>query len=57
VRRWASLEQIIIDVKQKVDSQTTLQILVEKDFQCAHSKVEGNNDAFCQSASLSVSGE
>jgi hypothetical protein len=46
VREWASSDQVSIEAQQQVEPGTLLQILVEKDFECMHSKAEGNTDAF-----------
>ena len=46
VRRWATSDQVTIDGKQDAGAGTLLQILVEKDFECIHSRAEGNNDAY-----------
>jgi hypothetical protein len=45
-RQWALSDQVTIEAHQQVDANTLLQILVEKDFQCIHSRAEGNVDAF-----------
>jgi hypothetical protein len=46
VRDWAESDQVTIEAHQQVESGTVLQILVEKDFECIHSRREGNTDAF-----------
>src|SRR6266540_5499412 len=46
VRQWASSDQVTIEARQEIEPGTFLQILVEKDFRCMHSKAEGNTDAF-----------
>ena len=46
VRAWVSSDQVTIEAQQEVAPGTLLQILVEKDFECIHSRREGNTDAF-----------
>jgi hypothetical protein len=45
-RAWASSEQVTIAGWQGAEGDESLQILVEKDFECMHSRAEGNTDAF-----------
>src|SRR6266542_1253922 len=40
-RQWASSDQVTIEAHQEIEPGTFLRILVEKDFQCMHSKAEG----------------
>ena len=46
VRAWANSDQVTIDAMQDAGEGTLLQILVEKDFQCIHSRSEESADAF-----------
>jgi hypothetical protein len=46
VTRWASTDQIGIEGKQAVDNQTSLRILIEKDFACIDGTDEQNADTF-----------
>ena len=46
VRQWASSDQVTIEAHQLVEPVTSLQIVVEKDFECIHARAEGNVDAF-----------
>ena len=46
VMRWASSDQIGIENEQPVDHQTTLRILIEKDFACIDATDEQNADTF-----------
>jgi hypothetical protein len=46
VMRWASTDQIGIEGEQAVDNQTSLQILIEKDFACIDGTDEENADTF-----------
>jgi hypothetical protein len=46
LRAWANSDQVTIEARQDVGDQVSLQILVEKDFQCIHSQAEGNSDFF-----------
>lgn len=46
VRRWATSDQVTIDATQDAGAGALLQILVEKDFECIHSRAEGNTDAY-----------
>ena len=46
VHEWASTDQVTIEARQDLGAGKFLQILVEKDFQCIHSRAEGNTDAF-----------
>jgi hypothetical protein len=46
VRQWAYSDEVTIEAQQRVAPGTSLQILVEKDFECIHSKREGDSDAF-----------
>jgi hypothetical protein len=45
-RTWAHSPQVAIEATQDVGSGTQLAILVEKDFECVHSRAEGDEDAF-----------
>lgn len=45
-RTWAHSDQVAIEATQDVGSGTQLAILVEKDFECVHSRAEENADAF-----------
>jgi hypothetical protein len=46
VMKWASTDQIGIEGRQPVDSETSLRILVEKDFACVDGTDEENSDTF-----------
>ena len=46
VTRWASSDQIGIEGEQAVDNQTSLRILIEKDFACIDGTDEQNVDTF-----------
>jgi hypothetical protein len=46
VMRWASTDQIGIEDDQPVDNQTSLRILIEKDFACIDGTDEDNTDTF-----------
>ena len=46
VMRWASTDQISIEGEQPVDNQTSLRILIEKDFACIDGTDEQNADTF-----------
>jgi hypothetical protein len=46
VMRWASTDQIGIEDEQLVDNQTSLRILIEKDFACIDGTDEDNTDTF-----------
>jgi hypothetical protein len=46
VTRWASSDQIGIESEQLVEHQTTLRILIEKDFACIDASDEQNADTF-----------
>ena len=46
VMRWASTDQIGIEDDQPVDNQTSLRILIEKDFACIDGTDEENTDTF-----------
>jgi len=46
VTRWASTDQISIEGEQAVDNQTSLRILIEKDFACIDGTDEQNVDTF-----------
>ena len=46
VTRWASTDQIGIEGEQLVDNQTSLRILIEKDFACIEGTDEENADTF-----------
>ena len=46
VMRWASSDQIGIEGEQAVDRQTSLRILIEKDFACIDGTDEENADTF-----------
>jgi hypothetical protein len=46
VKRWASTDKISIEGEQAVDNQTSLRILIEKDFACIDGTDEQNADTF-----------
>jgi hypothetical protein len=46
VTRWSSTDQISIEGEQAVDNQTSLRILIEKDFACIDGTDEQNVDTF-----------
>jgi len=46
VTRWASTDEISIEGEQRVDNQTSLRILIEKDFACIDGTDEQNADTF-----------
>ena len=46
VMKWASTDQVGIEGRQPIDSQTSLQILIEKDFACIDGTDEENADTF-----------
>ena len=46
VMRWASSDEIGIEGEQTVDNQTSLRILIEKDFACIDGSDEQNADTF-----------
>ncbi len=46
VMKWASTDQVGIEGRQPIDSETSLLILVEKDFACIDGSEEQNVDTF-----------
>jgi hypothetical protein len=46
VMKWASTDQVGIEGRQPVDSETSLRILVEKDFACVDGTDQDNADTF-----------
>jgi hypothetical protein len=46
VMKWASTDQVGIEGRQPVDNETSLQILVEKDFACIDGTDQENADTF-----------
>jgi hypothetical protein len=46
VMKWASTDQVGIEGRQQVDNETSLQILIEKDFACIDGTDEENADTF-----------
>jgi hypothetical protein len=44
--KWASTDQVGIEGRQPVDNETSLQILIEKDFACIDGTDEENADTF-----------
>jgi hypothetical protein len=46
VRRWAQSDQVGIEARQTLGPDRSLGILVEKDFECLHSRAERDADAF-----------
>jgi hypothetical protein len=46
VRHWAQSDQVGIEANQSISPGKSLDILIEKDFECLHSAAEKNNDAF-----------
>jgi hypothetical protein len=70
VNQWAQTDEVTISAKQDVVPGTSLQILIEKDFECVHSRNDENADAFpnpreqhdhrsmaCTSGSIELAGE
>jgi len=45
-RDWTSTERVAISGKQALENNKTLEILIEKDFQCIHKSSEANADAY-----------
>lgn len=43
---WAGTEQVSIAAEQKLENGTRLQLLIEKDFKCAHNSQDANADAY-----------
>lgn len=43
---WATSDRVDISAEQPVGSDNTLQILIEKDFQCLHKDTDTNPDAY-----------
>lgn len=46
MRRWAESDEVGIEAAQQVGSGKILQLLIEKDFECLHSRAERDGDAF-----------
>jgi hypothetical protein len=46
VMKWASTDQVGIEGRQPVDNETSLQILIEKDFACIDGTDQQNADTF-----------
>jgi hypothetical protein len=46
VMKWASTDQVGIEGRQPVDNETSLQILIEKDFACIDGNDQENADTF-----------
>jgi hypothetical protein len=46
VMKWASTDQVGIEGRQPADNETSLQILIEKDFACIDGNDEENADTF-----------
>jgi hypothetical protein len=46
VNHWANSDAVSIETSQPIASDRSLHILVEKDFECLHSKNEEDADAF-----------
>ena len=46
VMKWASTDQVGIEGRQPTDNETSLQILIEKDFACIDGNDEENADTF-----------
>jgi len=46
VRRWATSDDVGIDETQSVGGGQFLRLLIEKDFECMHSRAEQDTDAF-----------
>jgi hypothetical protein len=44
--KWASTDQVGIEGRQQADNETSLQILIEKDFACIDGNDEENADTF-----------
>lgn len=43
---WANSDMVSLEANQPIENDRSLQILVEKDFQCLHSPQEENADAY-----------
>ena len=46
VMKWASTDQVGIEGRQPADNETSLQILIEKDFACIDGTDQENTDTF-----------
>lgn len=46
VKRWAESEEVSIEAEQRNEDGGCLKILIEKDFECLHSRAEGDSDAY-----------
>jgi uncharacterized protein DUF7009 len=46
VRNWAQSDQVGIEANQPIDSSRSLEIHIEKDFECLHRPAEKESDAF-----------
>jgi hypothetical protein len=46
VRRWADSDQVGIAADQSFGGENPLRLLIEKDYECLHSRAEGDADAF-----------
>ena len=46
VHRWTESDDVSIEYSQPIGSGQLLRILIEKDFECMHSRAEGETDAY-----------
>ncbi len=46
IRRWAASDQVSITAQQRIDEARSMQILVEKDFECLHPGHESDPGAY-----------
>ena len=54
VRDWAQSNHVSIEASQAIGPDRALGILIEKDFECLHSRAEGNADAFPNPRSCAI---
>ena len=45
-RQWAESDQVAIEAEQPIGDGTSLRLLIEKDFECVHTRGEEIRDAF-----------
>ena len=46
VRKWAQSDEVGIESNQPIGRERDLQLLIEKDYECLHSRAQGELDAF-----------
>ncbi len=45
-KQWGTTDQVAIEFDQPIDADRSIRILIEKDFECLHPRIDDSDDAF-----------